>query len=215
MSAESLAKVKAEETRRRRTYFQAMIGPLLVFTVAAVLMLKPSPVDWFYWHPFLMLIGTVPVATSAVLIKKIGGYYNTKTHGFLLFLTLTLFVGGLYVIYTNKEMHHKSHLVSWHSWIGVTAAGLLVGEACGGFFALDPDCKIRTSPTVEAYIRTFHKYGGKVTLMLAYLACITGWYKRSHWMVEGSAFGLNSLHCTIIFTIPLLVFAYVAFIKKY
>lgn len=65
-----------------------MIGPLVVFTIVAVLALKPSkldsldysstpgssaPVDWFYWHPFLMLVGTVPIATSAVLIKKIGG----------------------------------------------------------------------------------------------------------------------------------------------
>mmetsp|Transcript_12685 Transcript_12685/g.12509 ORF Transcript_12685/g.12509 Transcript_12685/m.12509 type:complete len:161 (-) Transcript_12685:36-518(-) len=160
-------------------------------------------------------MATVPIATSAVLIKKIGGYYNTKTHGFLLFLTLTFVVGGLYVIYTNKEMHQKNHLVSWHSWIGVTAAGLLIGEACGGFLALDPDCKIRTSPSVEANIRIIHRYCGKITLILAYIACVTGWYKMSHRMVEASAFGLNAIHVTALFTLPLSVFAYIAFIKKY
>ncbi|KAF4674723.1 Programmed cell death protein 2 [Perkinsus chesapeaki] len=190
MSGESLAKIKAEETLRRKRYFQIMLGPLVVFTTVAVLMLKPSdsvtppvvfydcflaPIDWFYWHPFLMLVGTVPIATSAVLIKKIGGYFNTKTHGFLLLITLSMVVGGLYVIYTNKEMHHKHHLQTWHSWIGVTAAAMLAGVACGGFLGLDPDCKIRTSLTTEAYLRMGHRYAGKVTLMLAYVACITGW----------------------------------------
>jgi len=46
---------------------------------------RPAGAGWrlFSWHPFLMMIGMIGFIGSAVVIKKLGGYANTKVSFFL------------------------------------------------------------------------------------------------------------------------------------
>ncbi len=52
---------------------------------------------------------------------------------------ILLFLGGLYVIYSNKEMNQKPHFTSNHSLMGIAAvAGCVMAMIAGGVF-LHPD----------------------------------------------------------------------------
>lgn len=46
------------------------------------------------------------------MIKKLGGYTNTKLHGILASLGTMMAAGGFYVIYTQKIMLGKEHFTS-------------------------------------------------------------------------------------------------------
>lgn len=70
--------------------------------------------SWFSWHPLFMILSFVTLAGNAVLIKKVGGYENTKMHGNLMFIAVILAGFAWYVIYTNKNMQHKEHLTTYH-----------------------------------------------------------------------------------------------------
>lgn len=67
---------------------------------------------WFSWHPFLMSVGFIGMMGSASMIKKLGGYTNTKLHGILASLGSMMAMGGFYVIYTNKELLGKEHFTT-------------------------------------------------------------------------------------------------------
>jgi hypothetical protein len=40
----------------------------------------PGKFAWFSWHPLFMLLSFITLAGNAALIKKVGGYENTKLH---------------------------------------------------------------------------------------------------------------------------------------
>ena len=78
-----------------------------------------SAFKWFHLHPLSMALAFIPLASLATLIKKIGGYENTKTHGFLLSLSTWLSIFGLYVIYSNKEARNAQHFQTLHGKFGL------------------------------------------------------------------------------------------------
>lgn len=86
-----------------------------------------------------MLIGFVTLAGNAALIKKIGGYDNTKIHGYL--MSAACIMGGFawYVIYSNKEKFGKKHLTTLHGKLGCTVMCGYVLIGIGGAAGLHPD----------------------------------------------------------------------------
>lgn len=52
---------------------------------------------WFDWHATCMLIAWIGIMGNAVLIKKRGGYENTKTHAWLMFLAVFIIMIGQYI----------------------------------------------------------------------------------------------------------------------
>ena len=126
---------------------------------------------WFNWHPFLMLLSFVSVSANAALIKKIGGYENTKMHGNLMWVATFLATFAWYVIYSNKEMYGKQHLLSIHGKLG---AGVMIGYfgvGIAGGVLLHPDFGImKTNQT----FRFIHKWAGRVLTALAWACCVLG-----------------------------------------
>ena len=55
-----------------------------VLSAVASLVATKAKWSWFMWHPIAMILGFVGCATAAVLHKRVGGYKNTKTHGYLM-----------------------------------------------------------------------------------------------------------------------------------
>ena len=86
------------------------LGTALYFGVK---MGYPPEVTAFSWHPACMALAFVSLAGNAALIKKKGGYANTKTHGNLMCAAVLLAIGGYYSIYSRKEMLGKPHVTSW------------------------------------------------------------------------------------------------------
>jgi hypothetical protein len=126
---------------------------------------------WFNWHPLMMLVGFVAMAGNAALIKKIGGYENTKMHGYLMSACIAVTSFAWYVIYSNKEMYNKAHLMTIHGKLG---AAIMVGYFGVGIFgavALHPDFGILKT---NKSLRLMHKLGGRLLTALAWVCCVLG-----------------------------------------
>lgn len=61
--------------------------PLICYGVIALGFMHYSQYTLFSFHPFFMIVGFICFAGNAILIKKIGGYENTKFHGYLMLAT--------------------------------------------------------------------------------------------------------------------------------
>lgn len=110
---------------------------------------QPSGAGWrfFSWHPFLMITGFIGMMGSSAIIKKRGGYANTKMHGILSSTGLMMAFGGLYVIYRNKESMGKDHITTLHALAGIITISAAVGPAVVGGVFLHPDFGIdKTNP---------------------------------------------------------------------
>jgi Eukaryotic cytochrome b561 len=99
---------------------------------------------------------------------------------------------GWYVIYSNKELYGRPHLITTHGQLGaaVIIGYLLLGVF--GAFALNPDWGIFKGNTT---VRLAHKLGGRVLTALAWLSSVLGFYA-----IE------PSLEVTGVFTVPLFLF---------
>ena len=147
--------------------------PVIAYTLLACLYIValPGEYKWFSFHPVAMLLGFVCLASNAIMIKKIGGYENTKMHGILFFTALACAFFGWYVIYSNKEMGGKHHLTTLHGKLGV---GTLLGYLGVGIFggvALHPDWGLLKT---NQSLRALHKWAGRVTTALAWYVCVLG-----------------------------------------
>ena len=63
--------------------------------------------SWFAHHPASMLVAFVALGGNAALIKKKGGYTNTKMHGNVLSLALSIALFGTYVLSLSR----------WFRWL--------------------------------------------------------------------------------------------------
>lgn len=131
----------------------------------------PGTWQWFNYHPLCMLIGFVALAGNAILIKKIGGYENTKLHSIIMSVALTFALLGWYVIYTNKEMLGKAHLLTMHGKLGFTVMVSYVLVGLVGGAALHPDFGVAKS---NQTVRFCHKWAGKVLTALAWSCSVLG-----------------------------------------
>lgn len=86
-----------------------------------------------------MITGFIGMMGSSAIIKKRGGYANTKMHGILSSTGLMMAFGGLYVIYRNKESMGKDHITTLHALAGIITISAAVGPAVVGGVFLHPD----------------------------------------------------------------------------
>lgn len=110
---------------------------------------------WFSWHPTSMIFAFIFLAGFSILTKKAGGYVNTKIHGITMAVATILGCFGWYVIYTNKELLGKPHLVTLHAKIGVVVLVAYLLIACFSFPSLNPDWGVLKTNKI---IRLYHKY---------------------------------------------------------
>ena len=107
----------------------------------------------------------------AAITKKRGGYTNTKMHGILAWSGIMLASAGMYAIYQHKNNMGKPHFTTWHSWTGLSAFGGCIGLGLVGGVVLHPDFGLDTT---NKQIRAIHKYSGRIVLMLAWMATLSG-----------------------------------------
>lgn len=108
---------------------------------------------------------------NAAIIKKLGGYANTKLHGILSMLGLFSAFIGLYVIYQNKENSGKDHFTSNHSIAGLTTllGSTIVGLA--GATLLHPDFGVAKT---NQQFRKIHKLAARFFIAIGWLTCYSG-----------------------------------------
>jgi hypothetical protein len=128
---------------------------------------KEGTWTWFSWHPFVMSISFIALASVSVLRKKMGGYENIEWHGSLLLLTIVTGMFGWNVAYSEKEKLHQEHHISLHSQLGIVALLFYVGFLIIG----DPNTGLMKDSKL---FRKVHRYGGKLGIALGWLTCILG-----------------------------------------
>jgi hypothetical protein len=149
---------------------------------------------FFSWHPVSMIGSFIALSGNAVLLKKIGGYENTKKHGFLMLAATLMALFAWYVIYTNKKMQGKKHLTSIHGKIGMFVLVGNIAMALSGALGLNPDWGfLRTNKQ----IRLIHKYSGRIVAATAYISCVLGFMN-----IE------TDLQKRLIYGVPLLCLSY-------
>ena len=153
--------------------FNAMKYPLIVYGIIASIYAAylPGTLIWFSWHPFFMIISFIMITSNAILIKKIGGYDNTKYHSYMMLAVVCFASFAWYVIYSNKEMLGKLHFVSIHGKLGCT---VMVSYFCVGLLGaigLHPDWGVvRTNKL----LRSIHKWLGRISTIAAWFCCTLG-----------------------------------------
>jgi hypothetical protein len=154
---------------------------------------QPSS-EWsfFSWHPFLMTSGFVGLMGVAAVTKKLGGYANTKYHGYLSSAGLMLAFGGISVIYKNKDIHNKPHFTSTHAWMGIATMVCAFLPAIAGLVFLHPD--FGAAKTNKLY-RFVHKWIARSAIVAAY---VTGYWGLSQmtqdpWVLASYAIPLLTL----------------------
>eukprot|EP00668_Euglena_longa_P018934 GGOE01023594.1.p1 GENE.GGOE01023594.1~~GGOE01023594.1.p1 ORF type:complete len:203 (-),score=21.70 GGOE01023594.1:420-941(-) len=152
-----------------------------------------GPWAWFSWHPLALLLAFIALAGNATLQKKIGGYHNTKLHGYLLTAALFCALFGWYVIHTNKNLLGKSHITTYHAWLGLAVLVGFMLLFTGGALGFHPDWGLLRGSQVA---RWGHRWGGRAILAAGWLTCITGFVKMDNNFVHQAAF-----------IVPLILFA--------
>ncbi|CAM9482068.1 unnamed protein product [Heterosigma akashiwo] len=165
-----MAPPKVSESRKSLFVF---IFAAFTFILGYVAATQPSGAGWrfFSWHPFLMVAGFIGMMGSSVIIKKRGGYSNTKLHGILSFVGLCLAFGGLYIIYENKERMGKNHITTNHATMGIfTIFAAILPALAGGVF-LHPDFGIDKTNRLYRFV---HKWASRSIMAAAWITCVTG-----------------------------------------
>mmetsp|Transcript_36578 Transcript_36578/g.74521 ORF Transcript_36578/g.74521 Transcript_36578/m.74521 type:complete len:275 (+) Transcript_36578:105-929(+) len=125
----------------------------------------------FSLHPLLMVLGYVGLMGTAHVTKKLGGYSNTKLHGYLASAGLATSFCGLYAIWRNKDNMGKEHLTSYHSWGGIASLVGLVLPALAGLIFLHPDFGIDKT---NGDYRLAHKWAGRLFTVGGWISCVVG-----------------------------------------
>eukprot|EP00980_Cylindrotheca_fusiformis_P003761 scaffold834_cov123-Cylindrotheca_fusiformis.AAC.8 len=139
-----------------------------------------------------MISGFVGLMGISAVTKKLGGYSNTKYHGYLSCAGLTAAFGGMYVIYKNKDMHNKPHFTSTHAWMGIATLTCAFLPAVAGLVFLHPD--FGTSKTNKFY-RFVHKWCARSAIVAAYITGYWGLSKMTQdpWVLASYAIPLIAL----------------------
>jgi len=155
----------------------------------------PTGAGWrfFSWHPFLMTTGFIGMMGSSAIIKKRGGYANTKLHGILSSTGLMMAFGGLYVIYKHKENMGKDHITTIHGLAGIITIAAAVLPAMAGVVFLHPDFGI--DKTNQTY-RFAHKWLGRIVMTSAWITVFFGLMKLT-----------SDIKILAAFAVPLVVLA--------
>ena len=141
-----------------------------------------------------MLVAFVALAGNASLIKKVGGYNNTKMHGYLMGAAIALGSFGYYVIHSNKDLMKKAHLTTLHGKLGAVCMLGYIGLGLFGSVALDPQWGMLKT---NGFLRKAHKLSGRVVTWLAWTTSVLGFTTMNGTGSESLVFGF-----------PLLVFGY-------
>eukprot|EP01036_Dinobryon_divergens_P024007 gene24007-32414_t len=137
-----------------------------------------------------MIAAFILFASFATLKKKIGGYENTKLHGYIMSTATLTASFGFYVIYENKNMARKNHFTTIHAQLGLAVFIGFIALGVFGGVVLHPDWGLFKS---NKLYRSLHKWGGRALLSLSWFICILGFAKMESNILKQIAFSLPLL----------------------
>jgi cytochrome b-561 len=99
--------------------------------------------DWdknpFSYHPLMMTLGLLFCYGNAIIVyrtfKQTSKYIVKLFHACLLLISLLFTVIGLIAIIRSKNLGQRSHLMTYHSWIGLITIILFILQWICGFIS--------------------------------------------------------------------------------
>lgn len=160
------------QSEKAKSLYSTLRWPLTFYSllVGFYIILKTNWV-WFSWHPLFMIVAVVLFAGNAALIKKMGGYENTKIHGYLMATAIAFASFAWYVIFSNKNMAGKDHLTTLHGKLGMFVLCGYFGVGLLGVVALHPDFGLFNTNKI---LRLLHKWSGRAFTGAAWFCCVIG-----------------------------------------
>lgn len=132
---------------------------------------------WFLAHPVLGILGAVTLPVPAIILRKYKGYWSKKIHAYLLGASVLALLACCYVVFVHKDARGKHHLVSYHAKAGAALILAYIAFSVVGVIALDPDYAFITDKDRKAVLKRIHKTWGRVSLVIGYWICFSGWAK--------------------------------------
>jgi len=139
----------------------------------------------FSWHPtlmvlaftFLMVEGILVFSKESSLIQKAARPTKVNTHTVCMVLSLLCCLGGAFVIWYNKELNGKPHVISWHGIIGYITVTYVGIQCLAGIF-------VKYHKILANYIKPFqlkmnHATSGLFLYSMVCLSMVLGMY--SNW----------------------------------
>lgn len=145
---------------------------LLAAISAGLAVYVGRPWRWFSYHPLLMLLAHLALASAATAAKRERkGRSNTILHARGMLLATALSLGGWYIIYEQKIMLGKPHNTTYHSLAGLATLVSFCGLSLVGVVALHPDFGLLKASKI---IRTVHKMFGRAATVVSFAALASG-----------------------------------------
>lgn len=136
-----------------------------------------SAPSWFLAHPVLGILGAVTLPVPAIILRKYKGYWSKKIHAYVLGVSLVVLFGCVYVAYAHKDARGKHHLMSYHAKAGASLVSAYLLFSFMGAAALDPDYAFISDKEKKALFKWVHKTWGRLSLVIGYWICFSGWAK--------------------------------------
>ncbi|KAI8764252.1 cytochrome b561 domain-containing protein 2 [Biomphalaria glabrata] len=121
-----------------------MVSHLSAIVFPAIIIYSVVPgSSLFSWHPTLMSIafslltleGIIIFSQNSSLFPNMSRASKASIHYLVMGSAVTCALVGFYVIYLNKENAGKSHLTSWHGFLGAITVGYACLQSTGGSLA--------------------------------------------------------------------------------
>ncbi|XP_029006730.1 probable transmembrane reductase CYB561D1 isoform X1 [Betta splendens] len=159
----------------------------LGLTLTVSLLSRPGT-SLFSWHPVCMSVAYCLCMTEGVLLFSVEGALfcfrsrngKIRLHWFCQALALIAAATGLGFMVASKNVSQRSHLVSWHSLLGVCTLAATVLQAACGMCVLFPKLLRPSSPP---RLKLYHATCGLVVYLLAtatvMLAMFSDWFQAT------------------------------------
>ncbi|KAF9072969.1 hypothetical protein BDP27DRAFT_1381964 [Rhodocollybia butyracea] len=197
-------KEKAEGRKGDDVAKYAALVTLTVTWFTVIKMLFNGQWSWFVLHPtleslamFLITYGIMTLQPTSQPRTKAAGL--SRHQGAILFLGLPALLTGTFAIIMNKIDAGKPHFISWHSTLGIIAAGWIVFQVCIGGASVWLNGKAFGGPNKAKSVWKWHRFSGYVLFPLLLITvnlggALSNWGQKNVWLpIRLIAYGLAPL----------------------
>lgn len=190
-----------------------LILRITILPVVAFIVFKTTQnFTFFSMHPVLMTMAYLICMLEAILlfsswplvvINKLTD--RVTLHGLLQGSCLVMSSIGFGVVAYNKILLNKNHFASWHSWFGLLAFIMNIGNALGGVMAKYPSLNKAVKPLV---MKTMHAGCACLTFGLVVASLLSGLNSNYFRRLNDN----NYFPWQIVFLVPII--AYISVINQ-
>ncbi|XP_068568718.1 probable transmembrane reductase CYB561D1 [Cebidichthys violaceus] len=167
----------------RRTAVIAAHVTGLGLTLIISLLSRPGT-SLFSWHPLCMSVAYCLCMTEGILLFSAEGCpfcfksrkCKVRLHWFCQALVLIAAATGLGFMLASKNVSELPHLVTWHSWLGISTLTATVLQAACGVCLIFPKLLRLSSSPLRLKLKLYHATCGLLVYLLATVTVVSAMF---------------------------------------